>query len=141
MSEVAVLRFALLLGCVAGLSGLSGCGGGSPYDTVPISGTVTLADGGDLKGYAMKTIRLAPNSTDAEARPASGEVQEDGTFKLGTKTASDGAIPGKYAVFASIMKNYPPTPADISKTWVCDPAEIDVKEGMEPISIKVSVGK
>ncbi len=100
-----------------------------------------MADGSALKGYAMKTIRLTPNSTDAEARPASGEVQEDGSFKLGTKTASDGAMLGKYAVFASIMKNYPPTPADISKTWVCDPAEIEIKDGMEPITIKVSVAK
>jgi hypothetical protein len=136
-----VLRIAFLLGCVTMLTGLSGCGGGSPFDTVPVTGKVEVVGGGSLQGYAMKTIRLAPNSTDADARAASGQVKEDGTFELGTMKANDGAIPGKYAVLATILKNYPPTPADTKKTWVCEPAEIEIKEGMEPITIKVSVAK
>lgn len=141
ISEVAVLRFALLLGGVAVLVGLNGCGGGSPYDTVPVTGKVELQGGGTLQGYAMKTIRLMPNSTAADARGASGQVRDDGTFEMGTMKGNDGAVPGKYTVTASIMKNYPPTDADMKKSWVCEPTEIEVTAGMEPITIKVSVAK
>jgi hypothetical protein len=136
-----VLRFAFLVGCLAAMVGLSGCGGGSEFDTIPVKGKVVLADGGSLKGYAMKNLRLSPNSTDAEARSASSSINEDGTFEMGTMRSNDGAIPGKYLVYATIMKNYPPTPADTKKTWVCDPGEIEVKEDMGEITIKITASK
>ncbi len=131
-----MLRFAFFAGCLAALVSSSGCGGGSPFATVPVTGKVVLASGESLKGYAMKSIRFAPN--DANGRVSSAEVLEDGMFALGTMKSNDGALPGKYSVTMTIMKNYPPTPAETKITWVCEPGEIEVKEDMEPVTIKVS---
>lgn len=130
-------RFVSLVGCLTLLIASSGCGGGSPFETVPVTGKVEIEGGGSLAGYAMKSIQFTPNSTATEVRAASGTIGEDGTFKLGTMKADDGALPGKYLVRATILKNYPPSPAELKKTWIVEPAEVEVTDGMEPIVIKV----
>ncbi len=136
LSEAAVLRFTYFGVCLAALVASSGCGGGSPFATVPVTGKVVFASGDSFKGYAMKSIRFAPN--DVNGRVSSSTVQEDGTFALGTMKSSDGALPGKYSVTMTIMKNYPPAAAETKITWVCEPGEIEVKEDMEPVTITVS---
>jgi hypothetical protein len=80
----------------------AGCAGGAdtPY---PVQGTVFL-DGQPAKELAGGTVTF--NSTELH-KSASGEVQADGTYRLGSLKADDGAIPGKYEVTVSP----PETPA------------------------------
>lgn len=132
-----MLRTTLLIGLLASLVIQSGCGGSSPFDTVPVTGKVQLADGKTLTGYAMKSIRFTPVSTDPESRVATAEVKEDGTFSLGTLKTGDGALPGKYTVGMTILKNYPPALAEARLVWDCQPSEVEVKEDMEPLVITV----
>jgi hypothetical protein len=122
------------------LLGLGGCNSSSPYATVPVTGKVELSTGDNLAGYAMKSIQFSPNSADPEAKPASSEIKEDGTFELGSMKNADGAVPGKYFVNVRLMKHYPPTEAERVAVWLCEPAEVEVKEGMEPVVIKVKKG-
>jgi hypothetical protein len=87
----------LLLGATAGAALVAaGCGGGAnaPY---PVEGTVFL-DGQPAKELAGGTVTF--NST-ALHKSASGEIQADGTYRLGSLKQDDGAIPGKYQVTVS----------------------------------------
>lgn len=76
---------------------LPGCAK-DPFPTAPARGKVTY-QGQPVTGG---TVTLRPLSGGAAAgnvgKPASGDVQADGTFVLGTKTASDGAVIGKHEV-------------------------------------------
>ena len=69
---------------------LSGCGG---RGTAPVQGVVTL-DGTPVAGA---TVLFMPDGQDG-SRPASGFTSSDGTFRLTTYQADDGALPGKYRV-------------------------------------------
>lgn len=132
-----VLRGALMAGCLTAL----GCGGSSPFETVPVTGSVEFGSGESLKGYATRDIRFEPQATTGDFRAATAKIQDDGTFTLGTMTADDGAIPGKYTVMAKIMKNYPPSAAERKAVWICEPKEIEVTPGMEPVTIKITKGR
>jgi hypothetical protein len=74
---------------------LPGCGGdrhGGPSVSVhPVSGKVVLADGKPLTGG---TIVLLPTGPDMMG--ASGTIGPDGTFRLSTYGADDGAGAGDY---------------------------------------------
>lgn len=91
---------------VAGLLLLAGCGGKGTY---PVDGKMVYPDGSvatDLAGHSV-------NFESAELKvSATGEVQSDGSFKVGTFEHEDGALPGKYRV--SVMRPLPvgdePTP-------------------------------
>jgi hypothetical protein len=74
----------------------SGCGGS--LTPVPVSGTVTL-DGKPVEGA---TVTFHAVGNDKEGKPATGETDKTGTFRLRTGTA-DGARPGEYKVV--ILKN------------------------------------
>lgn len=117
-----------------------GCGRSSSFETVPVTGTAQLAGGGTFKGFAKCEIRFEPTATTGEFRAASGKIQEDGSFTLTTQT-DDGALPGKYLIVAKIMKTYPPSPAEVNAVWVCDPKEVEVTDGMDPVTIKISKGR
>ncbi|MHC5540654.1 hypothetical protein ACYOEI_20745 [Singulisphaera rosea] len=86
-----IIATALSLAC--GLF-FSGCG---PDDGIgqrfKVYGTVKL-NGEPLK---KGTINFIPEDTET-ARPASGSIQEDGTYALTTQTPGDGAMGGKYKV-------------------------------------------
>jgi hypothetical protein len=84
---------ALLLGVAAFVA--AGCGGGAGM--YPIHGTVYL-DGQPAKELAGGTVTF--NSEELH-KSASGEIQADGTYRLGSLTKDDGAIPGKYQVMVS----------------------------------------
>jgi hypothetical protein len=87
---------------LAVLAGLVGCGGGK---TAPVNGRVKLKDGSDvsvLAGYSL-TFEAEDGKTSAV-----GEVDRDGTFKLSTFGANDGAIPGKYRVAINAPNNPDP---------------------------------
>jgi hypothetical protein len=69
---------------------LIGCGGKGP---IPVQGVVTL-EGTPVAGA---TVLFMPDGQDG-ARPASALTLSDGTFRLMTYTANDGALAGKYRV-------------------------------------------
>ena len=85
---------------LAVLACLVGCGEGK---TAPVNGRVKLKDGSDvsvLKGYSLTF------ESDGGKASAVGEIDRDGSFKLSTFGANDGAVPGKYRVAI----NPPPNP-------------------------------
>ena len=67
-----------------------GCGG-SGFATV--TGKVVFPDKTPL---SKGNVVFSP--ADSGTMSAQGVIQEDGSFRLGTRTASDGAPPGKYRV-------------------------------------------
>jgi hypothetical protein len=73
-----------------------GCGGGAD-SLYPVRGTVYL-DGQPAKELAGYTVTFASSELH---RSASGEIQADGTYCLGSLTKDDGAIPGNYHVTVS----------------------------------------
>lgn len=87
------------------LLALSGCGG-SVAKTVPVKGVVTLAGGA---WPAPATIQFTPLSAadGFPLRPASGNVQLDGTFKVTSFEPGDGLLPGKYEVSVECWKSQP----------------------------------
>jgi hypothetical protein len=87
---------------LAALASLAGCGGGK---TAPVNGRVKFKDGSDvsvLAGYSL-TFEAEGGKTSAV-----GEVDRDGSFKLSTFGANDGAIPGKYRVAIEAPPNPDP---------------------------------
>jgi hypothetical protein len=87
----------LLLGVtVTAVLVAAGCGGGAD-GTYPVRGTVYL-DGQPAKELAGGTVVF--NSTELH-KSASGEIQTDGTYRLGSLKKDDGAFPGKYQVAVS----------------------------------------
>lgn len=87
---------------LAVLACLVGCGEGK---TAPVNGRVKMKDGGDvsvLKGYSLTFEAEGGKSS------AVGEVNADGTFRLSTFGANDGAIPGKYRVAINQPNNPDP---------------------------------
>jgi hypothetical protein len=85
---------ALLLGAAAFVA--AGCGGGADSPS-PVHGTVYL-DGMPAKELAGGTVTF--NSEELH-KSASGEIQADGSYRLGSLREDDGAIPGKYQVTVS----------------------------------------
>lgn len=73
---------------------LPGCGGG---DKGSVSGKVTY------KGQAVTggSLTFIPAGTGNPGKPATGEVKSDGTYVLGTNSASDGAAIGTHKVVYS----------------------------------------
>ena len=100
-----------LLGlALAVLACLVGCG---QSKTAPVNGRVRLKDGSDvsvLKGYSLTFEAEGGKSS------AVGELDPDGTFKLSTFGANDGAMPGKYRVAINPPNNpNPDKPPTTSK--------------------------
>jgi hypothetical protein len=69
----------------------SGCGTGKTY---PVRGKVVFKDGTPLTGGL---VRFQPVDEKIQVSPR-GDIQQNGTFKLGTYKEDDGAFPGKYQV-------------------------------------------
>ncbi|MBN2296171.1 MAG: hypothetical protein JXM70_27315 [Pirellulales bacterium] len=69
---------------------IQGCGGTDRLSTAKVSGLVTL----DGKPLSKGTVVFTP----AAGRAATGKIQPDGTFVLGTYATSDGAVLGKHQV-------------------------------------------
>ena len=75
--------------CFVGAVFAAGCGSGRP-PTAPVHGRITC--GGRL--VSSGTVVFYPT----KGRPASGQIQPDGTYTLTTFTAGDGALLGKHKV-------------------------------------------
>jgi hypothetical protein len=87
-----VKRFTAL--CLFGLLGTVGCGGAALY---PVSGKVVFKDGKPLTGGWVVFEPLEPHLKSS----ATGDIQADGTFRLGTEGRADGAMAGWYRVLIS----------------------------------------
>ena len=87
-----MIRSSFAFVCSAAALLLAGCGGDGTY---PVQGKVVYTDGSpatELAGYIV-------NMDQPEQQlGASGVVQPDGTFQVGTFEDGDGAKPGKYRV-------------------------------------------
>jgi hypothetical protein len=68
---------------------LAGCGG----KTAPVNGRVKFKDGSDTGALAGYTVAL--EAADGKTSGV-GEIKTDGTFRISTFGADDGAVPGKY---------------------------------------------
>ena len=84
------------------LACLAGCGSDSKLGSV--DGVVRL----DGKPLTTGTVRFVP----AGGRAASGEIQSDGTFTLGTYGESDGALIGKHQVVIIAVQTDPDAPKE-----------------------------
>jgi hypothetical protein len=70
---------------------IAGCATDDPHPaTVPVQGKVTY----EGKPVPKGTVTFQPEG----GRPAVGEIQPDGTYRLGTFGDKDGAIPGIHKV-------------------------------------------
>ena len=105
-------RHMLLVGLTVLLGAAAGCDG--RRTPVPVSGTVTL-DGKPVEGATVSFHLLGD---DKEGRPATGQTDKTGTFRLTTGN-EDGARPGEYKVVVTKnvlagpklkMPDFPDTP-------------------------------
>lgn len=110
------------------LLGVVGCGS----DMVQVGGRVEYEDGSPIVG-AIRVIRFEPDDeTSAVVRKtASGEIAEDGTFRLMTKLPDDGVFKGEYVVTFTVLKD-PKTGESLIKeefsTFALSPFEVSVQE-------------
>jgi hypothetical protein len=79
----------------------SGCGGSRTY---PVTGKVVYKDGSDISPLTGGLVVFEPLEAGAKDS-ARGEIQADGTFRLGTFKDADGAPAGRYRGLVT-----PPTP-------------------------------
>lgn len=83
---------ACLVTCLA-----AGCGGsGDQLETAPVSGTVSY--NGEL--LKIGSLLFVPEDGGPSAQ---GKIEEDGSYTMGTYTATDGAILGKHKVMITAM--------------------------------------
>ena len=74
-----------------------GCSSGDQFSTAPVSGTVT-SDGKPIPGGSVTFSPTATGTKDHAGKPASGTIQEDGTYTLTTYSDGDGAVIGKHTI-------------------------------------------
>jgi hypothetical protein len=128
------------LSFVAGLAlVLAGCGGGK-YQ--PVSGQVVTPDGSPVTGLDGGTIVFETTNEAGEPLSASGAIDAEGKFTLGTETVNDGAAAGKHKVLITP----PAATGDVPPPPVIDPKyqsfetsglEIEVKEGSNDLKVPV----
>ncbi len=82
-SQLLVLGIAAMV-----LAGLTGCGGGA--GTSKVTGTVKLRDG--------RLVTTGKIFFTGGSGNANGQIQNDGSFTVGTYKVDDGAKPGTYTV-------------------------------------------
>src|SRR6185436_12065008 len=90
----------ILAGFVA-LVTVIGCSEAKPFDTVKVTGLVTL----DSQPVDGATVVFQPATGAGKA--ATGMTDKDGKFNLTTSTAGDGAMPGTYKVTVTKVEGGP----------------------------------
>lgn len=102
-----------------------GCGGESVDhpDTVPVTGKVTL-DGQPVEGA---NITLRPAGQEGETYPARAVSGTDGTFTVRTFFSAshdvEGAVPGKYQISVTKLKQSATAPVSHDATSVPSPTD------------------
>jgi hypothetical protein len=125
---------------------LAGCGSDSELGSV--HGVVRL----DGKPLATGTVRFIP----ASGRAATGTIQSDGTFTLGTYGESDGALIGKHQVAILAFEVHPvprteggrppatPTTPLVPRRYMAPGTSrltFDVKRGDNPADFDLTSGR
>jgi hypothetical protein len=135
LRDLTLRRLGLAL---AVLACLVGCGGGK---TAPVNGRVKLKDGSDVSVLAGYSLSFEPEGGKTSAV---GEIERDGTFKLSTFGANDGAIPGKYRVAINQPSNpdpdKPPTKSKLPAKYVnfeTSGLTAEVKPGQNNIELEL----
>ena len=133
-------RTVTCLALTASVIAASGCGSGSPFKYVKVSGTVKYEDGSAIPGGC----RLVFNSVDAAPvgnaypRPGMADVNAEGTFNEVTSYKfGDGLVPGKHKVVvqaANERDGNPVVPKEYTNPETT-PLVIDTKD--VPFEIKV----
>src|SRR5262245_39746565 len=99
-------RTLYLLATLLWLGILVGCGGTSK--TVPTTGRVTY------NGKPVPRANVSFTPVEGSGRAASGLTDNNGYFKLGTFSTSDGALPGNYRISVIARgPDRPPKPGEI----------------------------
>jgi hypothetical protein len=78
------------------LGALAGCGSSYPKCII-VTGRVTY-QGRPVKAGMVSFTRLGPTSSKELVRPASGDLQADGSYTMRTFGSGEGVLPGEYAV-------------------------------------------
>ncbi len=124
---------------------LTGCGSAGDFPTAPVSGKVTH-NGEPVQGGSITFAPVATGSELEVGQPASGAVQQDGTFVLGTQTENDGAVVGRHRVLyspppvapveggAGGHSQTPPSPYDGLSP---KEQEVEVKDGANNVEIEL----
>jgi hypothetical protein len=116
----------LLIGLAAAIAFVAtGCAG--PNDAYPVKGTVLL-DGQPATELAGGTVTF--DSAELH-KSASGEIQADGTYRLGSLKKDDGAIPGTYQVTVSPPETAPSgergkPPSGVKSAAFVEPKNLEV---------------
>jgi hypothetical protein len=101
-----------------------GCGGGPQ----PVRGKVTLEDGTPVS-KGMVVFESMAGDAKITAR---GDIQADGTFKLGTYKPGDGVPPGRYRVLVAPREDMEDIDSPNRKPPAFDPRYSDFKtSGLE----------
>lgn len=99
MKAFGLLRMWFALAFLAVL--MVGCGGnkGAEYKTAPAKGKVMYQGQPVTAGIiSLQPKEVAGAAENKTGRPATGEIQSDGTFVLSTYQTGDGAVIGKHRV-------------------------------------------
>lgn len=127
--------------CVAMLTVWTGCGDTSGQKLAPVKGKVVF-DGQGVSGGTLTFRPLSSTNTGTPGKPASAEVQQDGSFALMTFKPGDGATVGKCEVsFLPAL----PTPKDYDDkpklpAWVGTAPktkQVEVKPGQNDFTIEL----
>ena len=111
---------------IAALVALSGCG--EKTGTIPISGKVTYLG----NPVANARVVFTPKSG---GRPADGNTNKDGGYRLGTFMAGDGALPGEYSVtiaHTDVDVTKPPS-TEITDGAAYEPVKEDAAKSKIPV--------
>jgi hypothetical protein len=111
----------------------SGAGCGSP-SLYPVEGTILFQDGKRAKELAGATIDFEPIEGRNSAR---GEVDADGTFRMGTFQQGDGVFPGSYKVSVQ----HPLATLDRPTQRVLDPRYENIKTSDLRVTVKAETNQ
>lgn len=129
--------------CLAAVSAFSLAGCRRPPTLVPVEGRVLL----DGKPLVTGAIMVQPQAGPA----AQAKIQTDGSFRLGTFTPEDGAIPGIAAVRVICRPEVtkPGEERTFGRSLIPEKysqfessgISVEIRDGMEPLVIELSAGK
>ena len=113
-----------------------GCGGREPpVEMGTVKGVVKYADGSIPQGEIVRIVFNPVFDQDVRyQKMASGHVQPDGTYQLGTVEPGDGVMPGRYRVLLEIREKHDDPDMLISGDYLHPERtplpEVTVKEGV-----------
>jgi hypothetical protein len=119
----------------------AGCGGGGPFEYVPVTGKITYDDGSVIPAPGMKLQFIAQDVEPVDGmypRPASADLNGQGEFTEATSHKyADGLIPGKHKValmYATDANGKPVVPAEYTDS---EKTPLVVDTANLPLEIKV----